>query len=109
MTIYNLVKDDTAPQVRSAITRSDTGAAVDLTGATVRMYFRSKGSTTILFTLTASDVGDNFSTGVAVFNFSLGNLDQSEGFYEGEIEITHADSTVETIYDVLDFYLRSDF
>ena len=109
MTIYNLVKDDTAPQVKSTITRSDTGAVVDMTGATVRMYFRSKGSTSILFTLTAANVGDNFSTGIAIFAFSAGNLDQTDGFYEGEIEITYANSTVETIYDVLNFYVRSDF
>ena len=41
--------------------------------------------------------------------FSAGNLDQTEGFYEGEIEITYANSTVETLYDVLNFYVRSDF
>lgn len=109
MTIFNLVKDDTAPQVKATITRSDTGAAVDMGGATVRMYFRAKGTSSVLFTVTATNVGDNFTNGIAIFVFSSGNLNQAEGFYEGEIEITYANGTVETIFDLLDFYLRSDF
>ena len=109
MTIFNLVQSDTAPQVKAVITRSDTGAVVDMTGATVRMYFRAKTSTNVLFTSTAANVGDNFSNGIAIFVFSSGNLNQPEGFYEGEIEITYTDGAVETIYEVLDFYIRSDF
>lgn len=106
---YQLVKDDTAPQIQANLTRQDTGAAIDCSGGTVRMYFRAKGGSSILFTLTAADVGSNLANGVAVFSFSSGNLNRDEGYYEGEIEITYSNGNVETIYQVLDFYLRGDF
>lgn len=109
MTIFNLVQSDTAPQVKAVITRSDTGAVVDMTGATVRMYFRAKTSTNVLFTSTAANVGDNFSNGIAVFIFTAGQLSQPEGYYQGEIEITYSNGTVETIFDLLSFYIRADF
>jgi len=109
MTIFNLVQSDTAPQVKAIITRSDTGAVVDMTGATVRMYFRAKTSTNVLFTSTAANVGDNFSNGIAVFIFTAGQLNQPEGYYQGEIEITYSNGTVETIFDLLSFYIRADF
>ena len=109
MTIFNLVQSDTAPQVKAVITRSDTGAVVDMTGATVRMYFRAKTSTTVLFTSTAANVGDNFSNGIAVFIFTAGQLNQPEGYYQAEIEISYSDGTVETLFDLLTFYIRADF
>ena len=34
------------------------------------LKFRKKGSTQFLFTLAASDVGDNFKDGIAIFSFS---------------------------------------
>ncbi len=105
---YQLVKDDTAPQIKATITRDDTGSAIDLTGATIRMYFRAKGGSSILFTLTAPVTGD-YSSGIVLFSFSSGNLNIDEGYYEGEIEITYSGGTVETVYKVLDFYVRGDF
>ena len=62
---YELVSGDTAPQIQATITRDDTGAVVNLTGATVRMYFRKKGTTTTLFTLVSST--GSFSSGIATF------------------------------------------
>tara|TARA_R110000803_G_scaffold46019_1_gene96683 strand:- start:143 stop:472 length:330 start_codon:yes stop_codon:yes gene_type:complete len=109
MQIYNLVKDDTAPQVKATLTRQDTGAAINFAGGSCRLKFRAKGSSTTLFTLLAADVGDNFQDGIAIFSFSAGNLDTQEGYYEGELEVTYADDNVETIYEVLNFYLRADF
>jgi len=107
--VYALVKDDTAPQVKATLTRDDTGAAIDCSGGTVRMYFRAKGGSSILFTLTAADAGTDLANGIAIFGFSGSNLDQPEGYYEGEIEITYSDGNVETIFEVLDFYIRADF
>ena len=105
---YQLVKDDTAPQIKATLTREDTGSAIDLTGATIRMYFRAKGGSSILFTLTAPVTSD-YSSGIVLFSFSSGNLNIDEGYYEGEIEITYSNGTVETVYKVLDFYVRGDF
>ena len=106
---YELVSGDTAPQIQATITRDDTGAVVNLTGATVRMYFRKKGTTTTLFTLVSSS--SEYSSGIATFAFATNDLANiAQGFYEGEIEITYADnSTKETIFKILDFYIRSDF
>ena len=33
----------------------------------------------------------------------------AQGYYEGESEITYADSNKETIFKILDFFIRSDF
>ena len=105
---YELVSGDTAPQIQATITREDTGAVVNLTGATVRMSFRTKGTTTTLFTLVSSSSG--YSNGIATFAFSTNDLATiAQGYYEGEIEITYADSNKETIFKILDFYIRSDF
>ena len=109
MQIYNLVKDDTAPQIKATLTRQDTGAVISFAGGSCRLKFRAKGSTTTLFTMLAADVGSNFAEGVAIFSFSSGNLDIQEGYYEGELEVTYSDNNVETIYEVLNFYLRADF
>ena len=107
--MYPLVKNDTAPQIKATITRDDTGNVVDMTGATVRLKFRKRATTNVLFTLTANTDVNNLSNGIAIFTFGAGNLDVDEGYYEGEIEITYSNSTVETIYEVLDFHVRGDF
>jgi len=107
---YKLVQGDTGPQIRAVITRDDTGDAVDMSGATVRLRFRRKGTETVLFTLTATDVGqDLLQDGVAVFKFTAGDLDLPAGSYEGELEITFPDSNIETVYELLEFDLREDF
>ena len=61
----------------------------------------------MLFTLAASDVGDNFKEGVAVFSFSGTQLAIAEGYYEGEISITYSSGSVETIFEILSFNLSS--
>ena len=105
---YVLVSGDTAPQIQATITREDTGTVVNLTGSTVRMYFRAKETTTILFTLVSST--GSFSNGIATFAFATNDLANiAQGYYEGEIEITYADSNKETIFKILDFFIRSDF
>lgn len=107
--IYQLVQSDQAPQVQAVLKRQDDGSVIDFSGGSCALKFRAKGTTTILFTLAAADVGGNFAAGIAVFSFSGTQLDLSEGYYEGEIEITYAGGTVETVFQVLDFYVRADF
>ena len=107
--IYQLVKSDQAPQIRAALKREDDDAAVDFENGSCALKFRKKGSTTVLFTLAASDVGDNFKDGIAIFSFSGTQLAIAEGYYEGEISITYSSGSIETVFKVLDFYLRDDF
>ena len=107
--IYQLVKSDQAPQIRAALKREDDNSVVDFENGSCALKFRKKGSTTVLFTLAASDVGDNFKDGIAIFSFSGTQLAIAEGYYEGEISITYNSGTIETVFKILDFYLRDDF
>ena len=108
-TVHYLVKDDTATTIQATLTRSHDGTVINCSNATVVLKFRKKGSTDTLFTLQALDVADDLQVGVAKFRFGGTNLNVSEGYYEGEIEITFQDGTVETVYETLDFYVRADF
>jgi len=106
---YQLVQSDQAPQIQAVLKRADDDSIIDFAGGSCALKFRAKGTTTTLFTLAAADVGDNFQDGIAVFSFSGTQLDLAEGYYEGEIEITYSSGTIETVFKVLDFYVRADF
>jgi len=107
--IYQLVQGDQAPQIQAVLKRQDDNSIIDFSGGSCSLKFRAKGSTTTLFTLSAADVGDNFEDGIAVFSFSGTQLAIDEGYYEGEIEITYTSGSIETVFKVLDFYVRADF
>jgi hypothetical protein len=106
---YQLVQGDQAPQIQATLKRQDDNSIINFSGGSCALKFRVKGATATLFTLAATDVGDNFEDGIAVFSFSGTQLDIDEGYYEGEIEITYSSGTIETVFDVLDFYVRADF
>lgn len=108
--MYYLVKDDVGTQLKATLTRADDGTPVDLTDATVVMRFRAKGSTAILFTLTSITISaDDLLNGVAIFQFGAGNLNVAEGKYQGEIEATFTTGKIESVYEILEFYVRADF
>jgi hypothetical protein len=104
-----LVQGDTRPSLVTTLTDSTTGAAINITGATVRLKFRAVGATTLKSTLTGTVT--NGAAGTVVFDWSDDptSLDGDPGDYEGEIEVTFADSTIQTVYDLLKFKLRQDF
>jgi hypothetical protein len=105
-----LVKDDNGSQLECRITRQDTNAPVDLTGATALLKFRRVGTTTLLFTLTNITIAPvDLPAGQALFQFSGANLDLPGGLYEGEVEVTFPNSNIETIYEIIDFQVRDDF
>ena len=106
--IYTLVKNDSAPQIKVTLTREDDGTAINFVGGSCKLKFRKKDTTVVLFTLNAPTT-DDFANGEAVFGFSSSNLDQDAGYYEGEVEITYSTGAVETLFEILEFYLRSDF
>tara|TARA_R100000541_G_scaffold58791_1_gene70594 strand:- start:177 stop:509 length:333 start_codon:yes stop_codon:yes gene_type:complete len=107
--IYTLVKKDTAPQIKATLTREDDGSVINFSGGTCVLKFRKKDTTVILFTLSAANVGDNFQDGVAIFSFSGNNLHHDQGYYQGEIEVTYSSGVVETLFEILEFYIRDDF
>jgi hypothetical protein len=102
----NLVQGDTGPQIKATITRDSSSE--DLSGATAVMRFRKKKTSAVLFTLSSVSNSDQLAVGELYFVFSSGQLDLDEGFYEGEIEIVNA-GVRETVYEVVDFFLREDF
>ena len=108
-TIY-LVQGDTGPQIFITVTREDTGTAVDVSGGTARLKVRKKGSSTLDFTLTATDIGDNLEEGKLYFSLDGGQLATiASGNYEGEVELTLGDGIVETVYERVDIVIREDF
>lgn len=127
-----LVKDDTGPPIVASITNKNVvtstnplGVPINLTGATVVMFFRAVGSTTIKSTLTGTLLtGRVQSDGITIdtaapynvagaggrvsFAFQATTLDTA-GEFEGEIQITNADTTIQTVYDKYKFTVRADF
>lgn len=104
-----LVQGDTKPALVCTLTDDNTGAPITLTGATVRLKFRATGSTTLVATVVGT-VTDGANGVVAFYPASAPTMLQGDaGDYEGEIEVTFADSTVQTVYDLLKFKLREQF
>lgn len=101
-----LVQGDNLPFVRLTLRHSDN-TPIDVSGATVVLYFRAAGATEILSTIPCSfpNGGDD---GVVVFNFPGNTLDVDPGYYEGEIEIDFS-GTKQTVYNTLQFQVRAQF
>ncbi|MDA7514290.1 hypothetical protein N8508_00715 [bacterium] len=105
----NLVQGDTGPQIKVTLTRSDTGLVEDVSDATIKMHFRKQDTTNVLFSLTNQSSPDQQDLGVCIFIFSSGQLDVDAGYYEGEVEVVFQSGTRETVYEVVEFYVREDF
>jgi hypothetical protein len=127
-----LVRNDTAPALYLSLTQKDeTGAEapIDVSLATVRFKFRSAGATTLKSTvvctkLTGRLVLDSDGLPVAIdtaapydvagvggrCTVEWGNTDlDTDGSYEGEVEITFASGRVMTVYPLVKFGVRKDF
>jgi hypothetical protein len=120
-----LVQGDSRPQIKATLTDETTGAVIDISGSTVRLRMRAVGSTTILATvlgtLVAGLENDDGSIttaapynvpgfgGRVVFIWGANDLNVDAGEYEGEIEVTFADGSIQTVYDLLKFKVREDF
>jgi hypothetical protein len=123
-----LVQGDTRPQIKAVISDETTGNIVDISGATVLLKFRAGGTTATLFSLTGylqpgiedadgnvtqNLVGETYalagSGGRVAFQFLAGQLNIEPGYYEGEIEVTFSDSSIQTVYAPLKFQLRAQF
>lgn len=104
-----LVQGDTRPALVCTITDDTTGSAINITGATVVLKFRAVGLTTLQATVPGS-VTNGPAGQVTFYPASAPAMLQGDaGDYEGEIEITFTDSTIQTVYDTLRFRLREDF
>lgn len=101
-----LVQGDNRPYIRLTLRQAD-GAAMNLTDATVVVYFRRAGEASILATLPCTRVGGG-ATGEVTFNFPGNTLNVEPGAYEGEIEVDFAGEK-QTVYEVLKFSVRAQF
>jgi hypothetical protein len=108
MNVIYLVRNDNNSQLKVTLTREDTGAVINLTNATVRLKVKRKGTSTVLFTLTALG-GSNFANGQAIFNFDSTSLSISAGEYVGEVETTFTSGSIETTYDEISIVVRDDY
>jgi hypothetical protein len=104
-----LVQDDTRPALVCTITDDTTGTAVSLVGASALLKFRAVGSTTLQATVTGS-ITDGPNGQITFYPSTAPSmLTGDAGDYEGEIQITFSDGTIQTVYDLLKFKVRSDF
>ena len=90
---------DTAPAVQATLLDA-AGAAVDLTGASVRFLVATKTEPRTTVVDAAADIaqvgdGSDGSKGTVVYVWAPGDTDAA-GSYDVEFEVTFADSTVQT-------------
>ena len=110
MSKFFLVKNDNGSRIKATITRSDTGAAVDLSDATPKLKFKKKNTGSVLSTITSSGVvAADKELGICEFVFTASDLNINSGDYIGEIEVTFASGTIETVFEELEFKVREDF
>ena len=110
MTTIYLVQGDSGSQIKATLTRDDSGAAINLTDATVKLKFKKKNTTTVLSTLTSIvSSSDDLLAGSAVFEFNSSDLDISPGAYVAEIFIEFDSGDIETVYEELDIQVREDY
>lgn len=116
----SLVEGDTLPELTLTLKDSNTAAsgkildasdsttwaAINVTGATVRLKIRELGATALHATLNCTVT--NGSNGTVATDFPAGTLSKS-GTFEGEIEITFSSGGIQTVFDLLKFKVRSDF
>ena len=120
----NLVQGDTKPQLNFTLRDSTTAIVtnpvtildkddsstwiiIDISGVAIELKFRAINSTTVLSTISCSV---SSGTGGACFMiWPAGVLDVAAGIYEGELQLTMSDGTVQTVYDKLKFKIREQF
>jgi hypothetical protein len=104
-----LVQGDTYPQIRVTLTDENTGAAIDLTGATAMLHFRAVGGTAPLVSRQGVINPSEAVQGKAIFVWQEGDLNVPAGEYEGEVEVFWPNTGArQTVYDLLKFRLRED-
>lgn len=107
-TRIRLVRNDTGPQIRLVILDESTGNVQDLTGATAQLHFRAVDGP-VLFSVPLVIPAPTAADGVAIVVWDAGDLDQPEGYYEGEVEVLLGSGIRQTVYEPLRFHIRDDY
>ena len=87
-----LVKGDTRPVLQFTC-KTDDPIIIDLTSCTVRFVFKKAGASAYKFKRTCTLV--NAVSGLCELSFQTGDLDEV-GDFNGELEITFPDSSIQT-------------
>lgn len=104
-----LSQNDVSPDVQVTITESESGSIVDLTDTKAFLEFKKSLSTTTLCTLDGFEANDgDLSNGIVTFLFGPDDLYVSGGDYEGQVKIQHDNGTVDTVGNLVNFYITSD-
>ena len=85
---------------------SDTWAALDLTGGSVKLRIREVGQTTLIQTITGTLASP--AAGKVTFSVPSGTW-TTAGTFEGEIEYTTSGGGIHTMQDLIRFKVRDDF
>jgi len=119
----NLVQGDTKPQLNFTLRDSATAAVpgqtvdendsstwaiINLTNVALEFKFRALNSTTVLNTV-ALGITAPATAGTCYMIWPADSLDVAAGIYEGELQLTMGDGTVQTVYDKLKFKIREQF
>lgn len=105
--VIKLVSGDTGPQLKVTLTDEVTNAAINLTGATVKMYFRAVDTVEVLDTLIGTLI--NPTAGEVIFEWNPDTLDVDEAAYEGEVEVTFPSGMVQSVFLPINFFVREQF
>ena len=107
--IIRLVKGDELPNIIITLTDDVANTALNVSAGTttVKVKFKAVGGTSTLSTITCTNLTDG-SDGKVQFNFANNVLDVDPGEYEGEV-VVDFNGSIQTVYDVLRFRVRSNF
>lgn len=107
--VIKLVQGDSRPSLVVTLTDKTTGIPLNLTGTSPVLKFREAGMPELTGIVPGTLVDP--ANGVCVFHWSMvpNILDGAPGNYEGEVEIVYDDTTIQTVYEQLYFYLREQF
>jgi len=107
MTTIKLVQNDTAPDIDVALTDESDGSQINVSNAgdVIRLYFRRIGTTVLKATIVATKPTGG-ADGLVRFAWGATDLDTA-GEYQGEIDITFNSGKKQSVYDVLNFSVRS--
>ena len=125
MNKIKLVRNDSHPQLIVSLHDDTQPVDISTVGDTPRLKFRETGATSNQAVLVGTPIpgyenedgtiNNNAPYNVpgkggrCVFQFTQQSLSGEAGEYEGEIEITFSDGTVQTVYDLLKFKVRDEF